>query len=388
MREDIVVVGTSFRRIGFERLGTYVLPTGGAPALHRLRAACAARELVYVATCNRVEIYLAGSTLRPRQLSAVVADVSARTAGRPAASEDLFVLTGTAALEHLFSVVASLDSLVLGECEIAGQVRRAAEAAVAAGLAGPTLERAFRQATRVARRVRAETAIGRTPVSVASLALQRIRDHFHGAPPRDVVLVGVGDVTKKVAAALQAKESRLLFVNRTESRAAELAARHGGVAMSLERFRAAPPAAIDLIVTATRAPGPVIEAATLLPALAQPRSARLLVCDLGVPADVDPAVAALPDVRLLTLPDLEATARENRARLEGEVERVRAIVAGETHRFAAEMRSRALAAESVDAVLAGRLAHLAPDDRELLRRFVTSLAERLARQPAVTPEAA
>ncbi len=374
-------VGTSFRRVGFERLGRYVLPPERAEELARLRDACGARELVYVATCNRVECYLLGEPAvgsdRAAELCAAVATFFGGSA------EDLFALEGDAALEHLFGVVASLDSLVLGECEIAGQVRRAAEAAALSGLAGAGLRRIFEQATRVARRVRAETAIGRTPVSVASLVLRRVREHFPGGAPRRAALGGVGEMTRKIAPALgSAGATKLLFVNRTEAKAAELAARHGGTAMSLERFRAAPPDDLDLVVTATRAPGAVIDLGVLGPSLARcGAGARALVCDLGVPADVSPEVAAHPRVTLVRLHDLEATAQENRARLSGEVEHVKAIVSDEVRRSSSEKRLRSLAQDSAEKLLAGRLAHLAPEDRETVRRFATQLAERIARQP-------
>jgi glutamyl-tRNA reductase len=388
VREDLVLIGTSFRHVGFGRLGGYVLPPERSGELARLRELCGASELAYVATCNRVEIYLC------RPAGPDVADLAARAAeffaaagaGADARAADFFVLAGSSAIEHLFSVVASLDSLVLGECEIAGQVRRAADTALASGLGGPFLRRTFEQAAKVAKKVRAETAIGRTPVSVASLVLRHAREHFRAAPPRRAVLIGVGDVTKKVGASLESSPTRRLFVNRTVSRAADLAERFGGEALSLDDFRHDTPPNVDWIVTATRAPGPVIDAALLSRMLdargAGARAEPMLVCDLGVPADVDPAIAADPRVRLLRLDDLERAAKENRTRLEGEVERVKAIVAAEARRFATEARLRALAAESADAILGERLAHLAPEDRETVRRFATQLAERISRQPA------
>jgi glutamyl-tRNA reductase len=404
--EAVVLVGTSFRRVGFERLGRYVLPLDGAADLAALRDALGASELCTVATCNRVEAYAVVPLDTPREgpahdaaVAALRAALPSRAAaffaGRPGrgakdapapSASDLFALVGEEAIAHLFAVVASLDSLVLGECEIAGQVRRAADAARAAGIAGRTLARLFERAAKVAKRVRSETAIGRTPVSVASLVLRRVREHFRERAPRRAALVGVGDVTKKVAAMLEGGPTRLLFVNRTLERAEELARRHGGVAVSLESFRAAPPADLDLVVTATRAPAPVVDARLLAPSLEARAAAghkeRLLVCDLGVPhdvaADVDPLAGAL----VLRLADLEATARENRERLEGEVGRVRAIVALEARRAAHESRAKAIAAESAEALLAERLAHLAPADRDAVRRFASGLAERLLRQPA------
>jgi len=406
--EVVFVVGTSFRRIGFERLGRYVLPLEAAGDIGALRVACGAKEIVFVATCNRVEAYGVAEVSAPRdgpvaeraheELAArISARVAAFFAARPARAcsagapepeaADLFVHTGERAIRHLFEVVTSLDSLVLGECEIAGQIRRAAEAARAHALSGPALRRLFESAMKVAKRVRAETAIGKTPVSVASLVLRRVREHFREEPPRLAALVGVGDVTKKVASMLEGSPTRLLFVNRTLSRAEELAQRYGGRAISLEAFRAAPPADLDLVVTATRAPAPVVDRATLAPALAAREAEgaareRLLVCDLGVPHDVAAEVDGLPLARVLRLGDLEATARENRARLEGEAEHVRAIVAEEARRTATEWRAKALASESAEAFLEGCLPHLAADEREAVRRFATGLAERLLRRTA------
>lgn len=383
--DRFAVVGTSFRRVGFARLARFVLPDDGVASgdLARLREAFGAREIVYVATCNRVECYIAlrpGERADAARLLARAVDVFSLRAGAPVEEASLFAKTGPDALAHLFAVAASLDSLVVGECEIAGQLRRAAERAQDAGLAGPALRRAFDRAGRAARRVRAETAIGRTPVSVASLCVRTIREHF-GAARFDAVLIGAGEVTRKVAAGLQEQGAKLLFVNRTLANAEALAQRFGGEAMSLEAFRAAPPAALDVVVTATAAPGTILGEGELAPARAQAREKRLLVCDLGLPADVEAAVARARDVRVVTLADLEAIARENRVRLEAEVGHAEAIVAEEVADALRALQLRAVAEESVEALLAERMGHLAEDDREAIRRFAASLADRLARQP-------
>ena len=386
----LAVVGTSFRRVGFSTLARFVVPCEDVSSLTKLRAASKACELVYVSTCNRVEIYLGFARCVAVDSARILAQVREFFAGRangsgPLPADTFFVETGRGALEHMFAVVSSLQSLVVGECEIAGQVRRAVDRALEAGLAGPSLRAAFERAMRAAKRVRTETEIGRTPVSVASLCNRRIREHFGGMRPRVAVLIGVGDMTRKVATALAEQGTKLLFVNRTRSRAEELAARFGGEALALEEFKRAPPASIDLLVTATSSLEPIIGSRELGPALAARRAAaetrRLLVCDLGLPPDVEASAAADEGVRLVTLADLEATARENRARLEGELERARAIVADEVDRYARTLALRLLAEESVEAILAERLKHLEEADRATLRRFATHLAERIARQP-------
>jgi glutamyl-tRNA reductase len=384
--DRLAVVGTSFRRVGFERLARFVLPEDdGGAEVARLRDALGAREAVYVATCNRVECYLAlppGQGADAARLLARAADFFALRAGGAAEEGSLFARTGRDALAHLCGVAASLDSLVIGESEIAGQLRRAAERALEAGLAGASLRRAFDRASRVARRVRTETAIGRTPVSVASLCVRHVREHLGaGAPGARAALVGAGEVVRKVAGGLAELGVRLLFVNRTREKAEALAARFGGEAASLAEFRAAPPAALDALVTATASPLPVVGLADLAAALERPREKPLIVCDLGLPPDVDAALARDPRVRLVALADLEAIARENRARLEGEVAGAEAIVREEVDAAVRALQMRAVAEESVEALLAERLGHLGADDRETLRRFTATLAERLARQP-------
>lgn len=399
--DRLAVVGTSFRRVGFDRLARFVIPEDAPGELLRLRDALGARELTYVATCNRVECYVALRPGEPAEAERLVARAAAffsLRAGAPIEPDALFAKVGRDALAHLFSVAASLDSLVIGECEIAGQLRRAGDRAQEALLAGPALRRAFERASRAARRVRTETEIGRTPVSVASLCVRQVRAHLGSAARPSVVLVGAGEVTRKVAAGLQDRGVRFLFVNRTVANAEALARRFGGEAIALDTFRAAPPSDIDVIVTATSAPGTLIGDAELAPARAARGAAgerrSLLVCDLGLPPDVEPAVAATPGVRLVTLADLEAIARENRARLEGEVARAEEIVREEVRAAARAIRMRAVAEESVEALLADRLVHLPEPDRDALRRFAASLAERLARQPdwaepgrkAITPQ--
>jgi glutamyl-tRNA reductase len=385
--DRLAVVGTSFRQVGFERLARLALPEPEFGALADLRRDFGAREIVYVATCNRVECYLAfgpGERVEAPRLCERAIEVLSRRSGAPFDGASLFALAGRGALEHLFRVAASLESLAVGEAEVLGQLRRAADRAAALGLSGPLLRRTFERAARAARRVRGETAIGRTPVSVASLCARRVREHFAAAPPRLAAVIGTGEVSRKLAGALCELGAPILFANRTFEKAKALAARFGGEAVPLERFRAGVPARLDVVVTATSAPGAILDERALAPALAdRPEGPlrRLLVCDLGLPPDVAPEVASLPGAKLLALADLEPLARENRARLETEVARAEAIVREEVAAALRLDRLRSVAAESVDALLAGALAHLDGEDRETLRRFATNLAERLARQP-------
>ncbi|MBX3465660.1 MAG: hypothetical protein KF878_02030 [Planctomycetes bacterium] len=378
--ERLACVGASFRTLGFERLGELVVPPEErAATLPALARALGADELVYVATCNRVECWA--------WLAAPAPDLPARLAaffGGRVAPEALEARAGRAALAHLLRVASALDSLVVGETEIAGQVRRAADEGQALGLVGERLRAALERAQVCARRARQAFDAARPPASAADLAVAKIQQHFGPAGPRVAVLVGVGPMTRKVAGALAATTAELVFVNRGLGRAEELAARFGGRALALDAFQAAPPAWMDLVFTATSARAPVVRPEHLAPAIDARRRAGaagpLILCDMGVPRDVDPACDALDGALVVALEHMEALAHL-RADQDGGLSRASAVVDDELERFVREERFRAIAGESARAMLASRLAHLTPEDREAILRFAGGLAARFARQP-------
>lgn len=382
--EHLAWVGTSFRQVGFERLGELVLPPDDAAGRRALREALGAEELVWLATCNRVECHLVQARPDPAELRARLAAFFAAR-GAPVGLEAFEAASGVDALRHLFRVVCALESLVVGETEIAGQARRAHEVAVREGLAGPLLQRAHERAQACWRRVRAETVLGCLSTSVAGLALEKIGKHFGGEGPRVTLIVGVGPMTVKAAAALARRPGERVFANRTTARAEELAARYGGRAISLERLRREPLPWVDLVFTATSAPEPVIGPADLAPALEARRSAGaerpLIVCDLGIPRDTDPALDPIPGVLVVTLEHMEWLAGLRRVQHEEGLARAGAVVEEEVARWEREARFTRLAAESAQKMLDSRLAHLTPEDREAILRFATGLASRIARQP-------
>jgi glutamyl-tRNA reductase len=249
--QRLAVVATSYRQVGFGRLGSFSISPDSTDELQTLKAELGAAEFVFLSTCNRVECYLvmpSGTAPDAAQLQAKVSDFFAR---RGAALDDktFFAATGRQAARHLLKVVSSLDSLVLGETEIAGQAKRCLDRAKAAGLCGEHLPGLFDFATACSRRIRSETAISSIPVSVATIALKKVRKHFGKVGPGVTVLVGVGDMCRKVAQALTGTPGKVIVVNRTLSRAEAFCAKYGGVAMSLEAFKANPPGWIDLLFT-------------------------------------------------------------------------------------------------------------------------------------------
>lgn len=383
----VAVVATSFRRVGLGRLGAFVIPPDDTASQAALRDALGADELVYLATCNRVECYVAlPHAARAEDAPELLARARAFFEARGASSADaLTVRTGPEAVEHLLTVTAGLDSLVLGETEISGQAKRALERCAAAGLSGPALARLFERAAACSKRVKNETALGSTPASAAQVAVHKIKKYFGNEGPGVTVLVGAGEMTRKVAQALQGKPGEKLFVNRTRDKAEDLARKFGGRAQSLDEFLAAPPAWIDVLFAATASTEAVVPAAALAPALAAraAQGARLpmIVCDLGLPRDVDPAVDALPGVFVVDMLTVEALSLENQRALEVEAVKARVVVQDEVARVVREDRFRAIADESAQAMLDARLAHLSQADREQILRFATGLAARIARNP-------
>lgn len=381
----LAVVATSFRRVGMGRLGEFVLRAEATDEQEALRAALGADELVYLATCNRVECYLLlppgsdGAELEARATAFFTARGATVEAGT------FLVRTGPAAAERLFDVMSSLDSLVLGETEIAGQAKRAAERCAAAGLCGPTLLKLVERGTACSRRVRAETALGRAPASAATIAVSKIKKFYGAEGPGVTLLVGSGEMTIKVATALAGKPGERIFANRTKEKAEELAAKFGGRAVSLDELAASPPAWVDLVFAATAATEPVVTRAMLGPALAARRAAGaarpLIVCDLGLPRDVDPALDREEGVLVVDMQVIEALGAQAQAALAVEADKARVIVREEAERLASEDRFRVIAGESARAILDGRLAHLSEQDRETILRFAEGLASRIARQP-------
>ncbi|HZU20175.1 MAG TPA: glutamyl-tRNA reductase [Gaiellaceae bacterium] len=275
-------------------------------------------DAVCLSTCNRTELYIAG-----------VDDDEAAAALEALAREPLdgvlYRLHEDAAALHLFRVAAGLDSLVPGEGEILGQVRDAYEAA----LPGPVLDRVFRQALAVGKRVRTETAIGESPASVSSAAAALAAQVFGDLTSRRVLLVGAGRIGELAASSLAARGAEVAFVaNRTVETAAELAHRFGGVAIPLDEIPARL-GEVDVVVSSTSSPEPVVHARDV-PAR---RRSPLFFIDIAVPRDVDPALGGLSGCFLYDIDDLEAVVAETLAGRRAEADRAEQLVAEEVERF-------------------------------------------------------
>ena len=277
-------------------------------------------DAVVLSTCNRTELYVTGEAE-----DKAVASLES-LAGGPLDSV-LYRLHDDAAALHLFRVAAGLDSLVPGEGEILGQVRDAYESVET----GSLLDRLFRQALQVGKRVRTETAIGESPASVSSAAAALAAQVFGDLAGRSVLLVGAGRIGELAAANLVSRGADIAFVaNRTGENAAELVRRFGGAPLALEEIGEAL-GDVDVVISSTSAPGIVVRAEDV-PAR---RRKPLFFIDIAVPRDLDPAINDLDGCYLYDIDDLEAVVAETLAGRRTEAVRAEELVAEEADRFAA-----------------------------------------------------
>jgi glutamyl-tRNA reductase len=320
----LVLVGTSHHHAPVELRERVALDRErGAELAERLAAA--GGQAVVLSTCNRTELYVAAPDIDAAERAAVAALAELEPEVEPA----LYRLHDHAAALHLFRVAAGLDSLVPGEGEILGQVRAAHDA----GTTRTLLDRVFRQALHAGRKVRAQTAIGETPASVSSAAAALAEQVFGDLEGCSILLVGAGKISEQAARNLLNRRARIAFVaNRSLDHAADLAERFGAEPLPLDRLEEQLVSA-DVVVSSTSAPGYVLDAPAVARALRARRGRQLLLIDLAVPRDLDPAIHDLDGCYLYDIDDLQAIVAETLAGRRGESERAEAIVAAESEKF-------------------------------------------------------
>ena len=284
------------------------------------------REFAVLNTCNRVEFYGVAASAE------VVARLSAAFCGRQNFAPDEFEkirldLRDADAVRHLVEVSAGLDSQLIGENEIFGQVKDAYAAAQSRGTTGPVLNRVFQKGFQAAKHIRTNTAISAGQVSVANVAVDLALNIFGSLAQARILLIGAGEIGEKTAKAFQSRGAAALTVcSRRLERAMELATALGASAMPFEQ-RESRLAEFDVVVCATSAPDPVVPLSAARSAMAKRPIRPLFFIDQALPRDVDPAVAELENVFLYNLDDLAKIAEENRAAREAELAKCRAIVA-------------------------------------------------------------
>ena len=301
-------------------------------ALSGLRALPGVAEVALLSTCGRTEIYavaVAGAD-GADALTAWLADCAAGDL-----TSYLYSYRDTDAARHLFRVASGLDSMVLGEPQILGQVKAAWQAARAAGALSGTLDRLFQRAFAVAKRARSETAIGLSPVSVATAAVRLAQRSFARLPDSTVLLIGAGETIELAARHVsEGGVRRLLVANRTLAHAQELAGRHGGFALALADLDRHLDQA-DVVLSATASREPILHKAQVQAALQRRRHRPMLLIDLAVPRDIAADVAQLEDAYLYTVDDLERAAEDGRSSRRDAAAAAEAIAGLEAARFQA-----------------------------------------------------
>ncbi|MBL9216530.1 MAG: glutamyl-tRNA reductase [Opitutaceae bacterium] len=303
--------------------------TRAAALAERLQRTPGVREFALLNTCNRMEIY--GVAEDPVAIAALREALCATT-GCPPAEFDAagFLRQNHETVSHLFAVASGLDSQIVGETEILGQVKAAYDAALARQWTGPVLNRVFQKTFQAAKHVRTHTGIGSGQISVATVAVDLAGRIFGELASSRVLVVGAGEIGLKTAQAFQSRGvTSITVASRTLSNAEAAAARTGGWAASLAELPEAVVAA-DIVASSTSSPGHVLTAPLVAAAMKRRAARPLFLIDLALPRDIDPGTAALPNVFLYNLDDLAKIAEENLALREAEVAKCRAILAERT----------------------------------------------------------
>lgn len=297
-------------------------------ALKSLRDAGIADEAVILSTCNRVEIYIA-SEAEPAKAFTELKQflLSAREDARPTEiGEVIYQFSEPQSLQHLFKVACGLDSMVLGETEILGQLKDAYELAHKNNSTGARLNKAFQRAFNVAKYVRTETNIQRGSVSVASVAVELAEKIFDSLQGRDVLVIGAGDTSEKVARALFSRGAKSIVVaSRSFERAEVLAKEFNGRAVKFDDWSAEFDK-IDIAISSTAAPHHILDRDKLTPMMRHRKDRPLLLIDIAVPRDIDPAVNFLENVYLYNIDDLQAIADDHLKQRREEIVRCEKII--------------------------------------------------------------
>jgi glutamyl-tRNA reductase len=393
----LLALGVSHKTAPLAVRERLALPEGRASGiLSELVRSDAIDEAVALSTCNRTELYLLAAD--PVEAESAALSALAREAGIPPTElfGGLYALRGLEAVEHLFEVAGGLDSMIVGEAEIQGQVKRAYELALVEGVTGPLTNRLFRDALAAGKRVRTETAVGRSRVSVASVAVELAREVLGDLTERRVLVIGAGENGELTARALrQAGLSTVFVANRRYDRAIGLAQRFGGEAV---RFDDLPEelARADIVVSSTGSPHQILGREELELVVDERDGRPLLLIDIAVPRDIDAGARDLAGIALYDMDDLQREVARNRSGRETEATRARTVIDREVARFAdwlaslevvptiAALRGRGdEVVAQVVAENAGRWESLSEADRERVELLARAVVRRLLHEPTV-----
>ncbi len=394
---EIVLVGLNHRTAPVELREKVSFTVDQARrAAEELRTRGILEETLVLSTCNRSEVY----GVPPESVSGTAVALSAFLSAFHAMQPDelhssLYHHHDRDAVRHLFRVAAGLDSMLLGEVEILGQVREAYRAAQEYGATGPVLNRLFQGALEAGKRVRSETQLSARPMSVASAGIKLAERIFGKLQERAALVLGAGAISEQVVSQLSNRGvGRLFVMNRSKNRAEEMAGRFGGRVLAWAEWEAALPQP-DIVVSSVSAEEPVLRREVVAKAMAARGNRALFLMDLGVPRNVDPAAADLYNVYLYNIDDLTDIVEQNRRSREEEVPRAEAIVEEHIGKFLSWQASvelgdvlealRTRLVEERRAYLQSRLENmtkLSPADKQRFEALAEELLEKLLLRPA------
>jgi glutamyl-tRNA reductase len=394
---ELLAIGVSHKTAPVEVRERLAVPEAGrSDFMRELRGAADVHEAVAINTCNRTELYLVVGD--PVEAESTVLAMLARQAGiRPTElATAIYSHRNCDAARHLYRVVSGLDSMILGEAEIQGQVKRSYELALAMESAGPLTNRLFKAALQTGKRIRTDTAIGERQLTLPGVAVALAREQLGTLDGRQVVIIGTGETSELAARALADSGAHAAFVaTRRRDRALSLARRYHGSSVSFDELPEALHAA-DMVVAATASPHLLLEVNELATVMAGRDGRPLLLIDLAVPRDIDAACADLHGVSLHDIDDLQAVAGRNRKVRQAEARKAEGIIEEELQRFAvwlgslevlptlAALRAHGTKiAQSVVSENDAKWESASPRDRERIDALARAVVNRLLHEPTV-----
>ena len=365
---------------------------GLEPALRALVSRGVIREAVVISTCNRAEIYAAGDDLAAARQDVVSFIGEFHGIDRSLLQSHVYSKTDADAVRHLYRVAAGLDSLVVGEPQILGQVKDAHAAATATHASGALLNRLFHSSFAAGKRVRTETGLGSGAVSVSFAAVAVAKKIFQNLAGRSVVVVGAGEMGKLTALHMKTQGvQQVTIVSRTLAHAARTAQVIGGASAAPWEELNNLLGHADIVITATGAVAPILTKAQIEAVMRPRRNRPLFLIDIAMPRDVEAAAGDIEQVFLYNIDDLQATVRENLARRAGEVERAEQIVSEDVEKFVAWFKSRTAVPiivalrQHFDAVrkaeVSRRTAALSPEMRDAIDDTTRLIVEKILLTP-------
>jgi glutamyl-tRNA reductase len=392
---ELLALGANHKTAPLPLREKLALPDGrAARVLSELVEHDAVHEAVAISTCNRTELYLI--TADPVEAESIALAILSRQAGLRLTEllGAIYSLRDSAAVEHLFAVTGGLDSMIVGEAEVQGQVKRSYERALVEGVTGPVTNRLFRDALATGKRVRSETEVSRSSVSVSSVAVKLAADFLGDLSNRRVLVIGAGENAELTARTLRDRGVEALFVaNRRYDRALGLAQRYGGRAIPFDALPGELEHA-DIVVSSTGAPHQIVGREELEFVAASRMGRPLVMIDLAVPRDIEPSVRDCPGIALYDMDDLQTEVARNMSGRQAEAEEALVLVREEVARFEDWLDSldvvptisalRRRGDEIVEQVLReneSRWESLSEADRERVATLASAVVSRLLHEP-------